>query len=349
MTILVIAEHDNSTLKGATLNAVAAAALMGTDFQILVAGSNCKGVAEQAASVDGVSKVLVADNAAYKHQLAENLSKLVAEIGKNYSHIVAPATTTGKNFMPRVAALLDVAQISDITGVESEDTFLRPIYAGNAIATVQSLDEIKVITVRSTGFDAANSNGGSAVIEEIDTTYDEGISTFVDDEVADSDRPDLTAARVVISGGRGMGNGENFALLEKESLCMKIGVPRLEPRQEFRAQMTRIHQRNFSGLKIVQHFGEEPKMIHRTGHRGRAAKSGTQCGHSHFPGSKRIGSTESGLHFDDFFPVLEELHGLTIEFCANGGPLVGNHLAAATVGLFSAALPQQHQFTAGHR
>ncbi|MFL0807812.1 MAG: FAD-binding protein [Oceanobacter sp.] len=222
MTILVIAEHDNSTLKGATLNAVTAATEMGDELHLLVAGSNCGAAAEAAAQVAGVSKVLVADAAAYEHQLAENVSKLIVELAGNYSHVVSPATTNGKNFMPRVAALLDVAQLSDITAVESADTFQRPIYAGNAIATVQSLDSIKVITVRSTGFDAAAAEGGSAAIEALDSEQDAGNSRFVSEEMAKSDRPELTAADVVISGGRGMGNGENFAILE--TLADKLGA-----------------------------------------------------------------------------------------------------------------------------
>lgn len=222
MAILVIAEHDNSTLKGATLNAVTAATQMGGDLHVLVAGAGCGAVAEEAAKVAGVSKVLVADAAAYEHQLAENMSKLVAELGKDYSHIVAPATTTGKNFLPRVSALLDVAQISEITSVESENTFQRPIYAGNAIATVESLDPIKVITVRGTAFDAAAAEGGSAAVEAVGTVHDAGISSFVGEEVAVSDRPELTAAKVVISGGRGMGNGENFSMLE--TIADKLGA-----------------------------------------------------------------------------------------------------------------------------
>jgi len=222
MAILVIAEHDNSTLKGATLNAVTAASQMGDDLHVLVAGAGCGAVAEAAAQVAGVSKVLVADAAAYEHQLAENMSKLVAELAKDYSHVVSPATTTGKNFLPRVAALLDVAQISDITAVEAADTFQRPIYAGNAIATVQSMDAIKVITVRGTAFDAAVTDGGSAAVEAVGSVHDAGISSFVGEELAVSDRPELTAAKVVISGGRGMGNGENFGLLEK--VADKIGA-----------------------------------------------------------------------------------------------------------------------------
>ncbi len=226
MAILVIAEHDNSTLKGATLNAVTAAARIGGELHLLVAGAGCGAVADAAAQVAGVSKVLVADNAAYGHQLAENLSKLIAasvkEGGQDYSHVIAPATTTGKNVMPRVAALLDVAQLSDITAVESENTFQRPIYAGNAIATVESLDPIKVITVRGTAFDAAAETGGSASVEAVAAVHDAGTSAFVGEEMAKSDRPELTAAKVVVSGGRGMGNGENFVLLEK--LADKLGA-----------------------------------------------------------------------------------------------------------------------------
>jgi len=222
MAILIIAEHDNSTLKGATLNTVTAAARMGGELHLLVAGCDCQSVVEQAAAVAGIGKVLVAESAAYEHLLAENLAGLVTELGKGYSHIVAPATTTAKNFMPRVAALLDVAQVSDVIKVESEDTFQRPIYAGNAIATVQSLDAIKLITVRSTGFDAADAEGGSATIEVVDYVYDAGISSFLGEELAVSDRPELTAAKVVISGGRGMGNGENFTLLE--TVADKLGA-----------------------------------------------------------------------------------------------------------------------------
>ncbi|MGI1672227.1 MAG: FAD-binding protein [Neptuniibacter sp.] len=222
MTILVIAEHDNSILKGATLNTVTAASQMGDEIHLLVAGANCAAVAEAAASVAGVSKVLVADHAAYEHQLAENMGKLVAELGKDYSHIVAPATTTGKNFMPRVAALLDVAQISDIITVESENSFQRPIYAGNAIATVESMDAIKVITVRGTAFEPASEEGGSAAVEDISSVHDAETSSFISAELAESDRPELTAAKVVISGGRGMGNGENFAMLE--NIADKLGA-----------------------------------------------------------------------------------------------------------------------------
>ena len=228
MAILVIAEHDNQVLKGATLNVVTAATQIGSDIHLLVAGENCAAVAESAAKVAGVSKVLVADGAEYTHQLAENMAALVTAIGKSYSHILAPATTSGKNFLPRVAALLDVVQISEIVRVESADTFDRPIYAGNAIATVQSLDPIKVITVRTTGFDAAAAEGGSAVVESLSESHAAGVSTFINEEMAKSDRPELTSARVVISGGRGMGNGENFALIEKvaDKLGAAVGASR---------------------------------------------------------------------------------------------------------------------------
>jgi electron transfer flavoprotein alpha subunit len=210
MAILVYAEHDNVSLKSATLNVVAAAQAIGGDVHILVAGSNAQSVADAAAKVAGVSKVLLADNAVYAHQLAENVSLLVANVGKAYSHILAAATSNGKNFLPRVAALLDVNQISDITKVISPDTFERPIYAGNAIATVQSTDAVKVITVRGTGFDPVAATGGSAAIEAIGEADDLAKSKFVSEELAKSERPDLTAARIVVSGGRGMGNGENF-------------------------------------------------------------------------------------------------------------------------------------------
>ena len=228
MSTLVIAEHDNGSLKGATLNAVTAAQELGGDVDILVAGASCDGAAQAAAAVAGIGKVLVADNAAYEHQLAENVSLLVAEVAAGYDNILAAATSNGKNIMPRVAALLDVAQISEITDVVSADTFQRPIYAGNVIATVQSSDAKKVITVRATGFDAAAAEGGSATVEAVDAVHDAGISTFVGEEVAESDRPDLTAASVVISGGRGMQNGENFKLLDgiADKLGAAIGASR---------------------------------------------------------------------------------------------------------------------------
>src|SRR6056300_444977 len=228
MSTLVLAEHDNVSLKAATLSAVTAASQMGGDVHVLVAGANCSAAAEAAAAVAGVSKVLVADNAAYEHQLAENVSLLVAELAADYDNIVAPATSNCKNIMPRVAALLDVAQISEIMSVESADTFKRPIYAGNVIATVQSSDAKKVITVRATSFDAAAAEGGSAAIESVVSVHDAGISTFVGEEVAVSDRPELTAASVVISGGRGMQNGENFKLLDgiADKLNAAIGASR---------------------------------------------------------------------------------------------------------------------------
>ncbi|GIR87208.1 MAG: hypothetical protein CM15mP86_06670 [Gammaproteobacteria bacterium] len=202
MSTLVVAEHDNQELKGATLNTVAAANAIGGDIDILVAGSNCGNVAEAASQVPGISKVLVADQETYKNSLAENLGNLVVELSEGYSHILAPATTNSKNFMPRVAAKLDVSQISDISSVISEDTFERPIYAGNCIATVQSTDPVKVITVRTTGFDACSSSGGSAEISNVENNTDAGVSLFVKEEIAESDRPELTAADVVISGGR---------------------------------------------------------------------------------------------------------------------------------------------------
>jgi electron transfer flavoprotein alpha subunit len=210
MAILVYAEHDNVSLKSATLNVVAAAQAIGGDVHVLVAGQGAQAAADAAAQVAGVSKVLLADNAAYAHQLAENVSLLVANVGKAYSHILAAATSNGKNFLPRVAALLDVSQISDITKVISPDTFERPIYAGNAVATVQSLDAIKVITVRGTGFDPVAATGGSAAVEAVAEADDAAKSTFVSEALAKSERPELTAARIVVSGGRGMGNGENF-------------------------------------------------------------------------------------------------------------------------------------------
>ena len=222
MSILVIAEHNNESIKPATLVAVAAAQAIGGDIEILVAGADCAAAAAAAAKIAGVSKVRVADNAAYGHSLAENIADLVVSIGTEYSHILAVTTTSGKNFMPRVAALLDVAQISDISLVVSADTFERPIYAGNAIATVQSSDAIKVITVRGTAYDAAPAEGGSASIEALDTVKDAGLSTWVQDEIAKMDRPELTAASIIISGGRGMQSGENFKLLE--SVADKLGA-----------------------------------------------------------------------------------------------------------------------------
>ena len=228
MKTLVIAEHDNASLKAATLNAIAAAGALGGDVDILVAGAGCGAAADAAAQVPGVSKVICADNAAYEHQLAENVSLLVAELGADYDNLLAPSTANGKNIMPRVAALLDVGQISDILSVESADTFKRPIYAGNVIATVQSSDPKKVITVRTTAFDAVPAEGGSATVEACSAAHDAGVSQYIREEVAVSDRPELTSASVVISGGRGMQNGDNFSLLEgiADKLNAAIGASR---------------------------------------------------------------------------------------------------------------------------
>ncbi len=227
MSILVYAEHDTETLKPETAKVVHAASQMGDDIHLLVAGENCQAIAEQAAKLSHVAKVLVADNAAYGHQLAENTADLLVELASGYTHIVAGATTTGKNFMPRVAALLDVAQISDIIGVESEDTFVRPIYAGNAIATVQTADKVKVVTVRAASFDAVD-DSGSAAIEAVDVVKTSEKSAFVTESLTESERPELTAADIVISGGRGMQNGENFSLLEgiADKLGAAIGASR---------------------------------------------------------------------------------------------------------------------------
>ena len=222
MVALVIAEHDNAALKGVTLNTVTAAAQCGGEVHVLVAGSGCAAVGEQAAKVAGVSKVLVADAPYFADGLAENVAEQILAIAGNYSHILAPASAFGKNVLPRVAARLDVAQISEITKVDSPDTFERPIYAGNAIATVQSTDGVKVITVRGTGFDAAAAEGGSAAVETIAAAADFGKSSFVGRELAKSDRPELTGAKIVVSGGRGMGSGDNFKLLEP--LADKLGA-----------------------------------------------------------------------------------------------------------------------------
>ena len=222
MSILVVAEHDNDSVKAPTLVTVAAAQAIGGDIEILIAGLHCSGASEAASKISGVSRVLVADNEAYAHQLAENIAELIAEIGSGYSHILTATTTSGKNYMPRVAALLDVAQISDISGVVSEDTFERPIYAGNAIATVQSSDSIKVLTVRGTAFDPVDAEGGSASVENLDIVKDTGLSSWDREEIAKLERPELTAASIIISGGRGMQNGENFALLE--SVADKLGA-----------------------------------------------------------------------------------------------------------------------------
>ncbi|KQQ56225.1 electron transfer flavoprotein subunit beta [Pseudomonas sp. Leaf127] len=222
MTLLIIAEHDKGALAPATLNTVAAARKIGGDIHVLVAGEGVAAVAEAAAKIAGVAKVLVADNAAYAHLLPENVAPLVVELAANYSHVLAAATSNGKNILPRVAAHLDVDQISEIVSVESPDTFQRPIYAGNAIATVQSTAAVKVITVRATGFDPVAAEGGSAVVEAVGAVHDAGKSSFVSEALATSDRPELTAAKVVVSGGRGMQNGENFKHLY--ALADKLGA-----------------------------------------------------------------------------------------------------------------------------
>jgi len=222
MAILVVAEHTNAALAPATLNTIAAAQAIGGDIHVLVAGSGCGAVADAAGKVAGVAKVLVADNAAFAYQLPENVAPLVAELGAGYSHILAAATSNGKNILPRVAAQLDVDQISEIIAVESADTFKRPIYAGNAIATVQSSAAVKVITVRATGFDPVAAEGGSAVVEAVAIGGDAGKSAFVGEELAKSDRPELTAAKIVVSGGRGMQNGDNFKHLY--ALADKLGA-----------------------------------------------------------------------------------------------------------------------------
>ena len=222
MNTLVIAEHDNTNLKPATLNTVAAANVIGGAVHILVAGNACQSVADEAAAVDGVEKVILADDSAYENQLAESTANLIKSIANDYSHIFAPATTFGKNVLPRLSALLDVQQISEITEVVSEDTFKRPIYAGSCIATVKSSDSTKVITVRATAFDPANASGGSASIESISADGVSDLSSFVNEEIAQSDRPELTAASIVISGGRGMQSGDNFHLLE--TIADKLGA-----------------------------------------------------------------------------------------------------------------------------
>ncbi len=222
MSVLVIAEHDNAHLKGATLNTVAAAAKMGGDVHVLIAGSGAQAVADQAARIAGVSKVLLADGASLADGLAENVAAQVVAVAAPYSHILFAATASGKNVGPRVAALLDVAQISEIIAVDSPDTFQRPIYAGNAIATVQSVDPVKVITVRTTGFDAVAGEGGSAAVGTVAAVGATDKATFVGREVAKSDRPELAGAKVVVSGGRGMGSAENFKILDP--LADKLGA-----------------------------------------------------------------------------------------------------------------------------
>ncbi|HEX3861348.1 MAG TPA: FAD-binding protein [Stellaceae bacterium] len=232
MSVLVVAEHENTGIKAATLPAVTAAAEIakaaGSDVHILVAGKDCRGAADAAAQIAGVAKVLLADDGAYDHGLAENWAPLLIKLAPGYSHLLSPATTAGKNLMPRVAALLDVMQISDISAVESADTFVRPIYAGNALATVQSKDPIKVITVRGTAFGPAAATGGSATVEPVESTGAAGLSEFVRAELSKSERPELTSARVIISGGRGMQSGDNFPILEKvaDKLGAAVGASR---------------------------------------------------------------------------------------------------------------------------
>ncbi len=228
MAVLVYAEHDDAELGEATLHAVTAAAAIDSDIHVLVVGQNCGGVAEAAAKVSGVTKVLVADDAAYAHRLAENVAPLIAELAPAYSHVLAAHNSSGKNVMPRAAALLDVAQVSDILSVESPDTFVRPIYAGNAFATVQSGDPIKFVTVRTTAFAAAAAEGGSAPVEAASGPSDSGLSSFVGQALSDSERPELTSARIVISGGRGMQSGENFQMIEEvaDILGAAVGASR---------------------------------------------------------------------------------------------------------------------------
>lgn len=228
MSVLVVAEHDNSEIAPATLNTVTAAAEIGGDVTVLVAGSGSAAAADAAAKIAGVSKVLHADSAEYANGLAENVAPLVVALAAGYSHVLAPATSFGKNVLPRAAALLDVQQISEISGIVDADTFVRPIYAGNAMATVKSSDAVKVITVRTTAFDAAASEGGSAAVEAADAKGDSGLSSYVGAELSSSERPELTSAKIVISGGRGMQNGENFAMLEDvaDKLGAAVGASR---------------------------------------------------------------------------------------------------------------------------
>ena len=228
MAVLVVADHDNSAVVLITLNAVTAAVAISDDVHVLVAGDNAGAAAEAASKIAGVSKVVTADSPAYGHQLAEALAPLIIGLAGNYSHILFPSNTTGKNAAPRVAALLDVAQISDVVEIVSDDTFVRPIYAGNAMATVQSSDPVKVITVRGTAFGPAAAEGGSALVESIDSAGDPGLSSFVGHELTKSERPELTAARVIISGGRGMQSSENFEIIEKvaDKLGAAVGASR---------------------------------------------------------------------------------------------------------------------------
>ena len=224
MTTLVIAEHDNASIKSATRNTITAAAELGAEITLLVVGTDCQAAANEAASIAGVAKVLVADSAVYAHQLPEAVAPLIAQVASNFTHILAPATTTGKNLMRRVAALLDVAQISDIVTIKSTDTFVRPIYAGSALATVQSGDAIKVITVRTTAYAEAAAEGGSASVDAVDTVIEQSVASFVSEELSVSERPSLSAASIIISGGRGMQSGDNFVLLEKVADKLGAGI-----------------------------------------------------------------------------------------------------------------------------
>ena len=228
MSILVLAEHDNSALKSASFNTVTAAGEIGGEVHVLVAGAECAAVAEEAAKIPGVAKVLLAEAPHYAHDLAENVAPLIVKLAPGYSHVLAAATTFGKNTMPRAAALLDVQQISDIAEVKSADTFVRPIYAGNALATVQMHDAIKMITVRTTSFEGAAAEGGSAAVESLEATAEAGLSSFAGQKLTESERPELTTAGIVISGGRGMASGENFAMLERvaDKLGAAVGASR---------------------------------------------------------------------------------------------------------------------------
>jgi len=228
MSVLVIAEHTQTAVQTSTLNTLAAAKALGSDITVLVAGFQCQAVADQLAQTESVAKVLLVDDAGYEHDLAENIANLIISLAKDYSHILAPASTFGKNFMPRAAALLDVAPLSDITQIVSEDTFVRPVYAGNVMATVKCSESVKLITVRTTAFDPVATEGGSASIESVEAPADSGLSRFVSAELSVSERPELTSAGIVISGGRGMQNGENFKLLEEvaDKLGAAIGASR---------------------------------------------------------------------------------------------------------------------------
>ena len=228
MSVLVIAEHDNDEVRTATLNAVTAAGEIDTDIDLLVAGSGCAGVADECSSIQGVTRILLADDPVYEHDLPENLSPLVQSLAERYSHVLAPASTFGKSLLPRVAARLDVQQISDISDIESADTFVRPIYAGNALATVQSTDSVKLITIRTTAFDAAPTEGGNAAIEKIEAVACPALAEFLGQELTPSERPELTSAGIVISGGRGMQSGDNFAMLERiaDKLGAAVGASR---------------------------------------------------------------------------------------------------------------------------